>query len=66
MHLGAAYIMLTGPRPGIDSPANLGYGIQTLTVIVADVVLISIRQSERVRLSGKSSMKLSMERGSTA
>ena len=37
MHLGAAYIMLTGPRPGIDSPANLGYGIQTLTVIVADV-----------------------------
>src|SRR3989441_4216171 len=37
MHLGAAYIMLTGPRPGTDSPANLGYGTQTLTVIVADV-----------------------------
>ena len=37
MYLGDAYIMLTGPRPGIDSPAQLGYGTQTLTVIVADV-----------------------------
>ncbi len=28
---------LTGPRPGTDSPADRGYGTQTLTVIVADV-----------------------------
>jgi len=37
MYLGGAYIMLTGPRPGSDSPMNLGSGTQMLTVIVADV-----------------------------
>jgi uncharacterized glyoxalase superfamily protein PhnB len=37
MYLGSAYIMLTGPRPGTESPARLGYGTQMLTVMVPDV-----------------------------
>ncbi|HEY1904252.1 MAG TPA: VOC family protein [Terracidiphilus sp.] len=37
MHLGNAYIMLTGPRDGTESPATLGLNTQTLTVFVADV-----------------------------
>ena len=37
MSLDDAYIMLTGPRSGTDSPARLGHGTQTLTIIVADV-----------------------------
>jgi uncharacterized glyoxalase superfamily protein PhnB len=37
MCLGAACIMLTGPRPGTESPATLGYRTQTLTIFVADV-----------------------------
>lgn len=38
MHLGSAYIMLTGPRDGTrQSPAELGYGTQMLTIIVPDV-----------------------------
>jgi uncharacterized glyoxalase superfamily protein PhnB len=38
MHLGEAYIMLTGPREGrSESPAELGYGTQMLTIVVPDV-----------------------------
>jgi len=37
MYLGEAYIMLTGPRSGTDSPIVLGKGTQTLTVFVDDV-----------------------------
>ncbi len=37
MYLGDAFIMLTGPRPGRESPAALGCGTQMLTVMVADV-----------------------------
>jgi len=38
MYLGDAYIMLTSPRDGTrQSPAELGYGTQMLTIIVPDV-----------------------------
>jgi uncharacterized glyoxalase superfamily protein PhnB len=37
MSLGDAYIMITGPREGTDSPATLGCSTQTLTIFVADV-----------------------------
>jgi len=38
MYLGCAYIMLTSPRDGTrQSPAELGYGTQMLTIIVPDV-----------------------------
>jgi uncharacterized glyoxalase superfamily protein PhnB len=37
MVLGAACIMLSGPRPGTESPATVGYRTQTLTVILSDV-----------------------------
>ena len=37
MYLGDAYLMLTGPRAGTESPANLGYGTQMLTIMVPDV-----------------------------
>ena len=37
MYLGGAYIMLTGPREGTESPARVGYRTQTLTVMVPDV-----------------------------
>jgi uncharacterized glyoxalase superfamily protein PhnB len=37
MHLGNAYIMLTGPRDGTESPRTLGFNTQTLTIFVADV-----------------------------
>jgi uncharacterized glyoxalase superfamily protein PhnB len=37
IHLGDAWIMLTGARPGRDSPAQLGAYTQSLTVFVPDV-----------------------------
>jgi uncharacterized glyoxalase superfamily protein PhnB len=37
MHLGDAWIMLTSPRDGRSSPAQLGYYTQTLTIFVDDV-----------------------------
>lgn len=37
MHLGGAWIMLQHARTGRTSPAQLGYGTQTLTVFVDDV-----------------------------
>jgi uncharacterized glyoxalase superfamily protein PhnB len=37
MYLGETYIMLSGPRPGRQSPATLGHGTQMLTVMVTDV-----------------------------
>lgn len=37
MHLGNAWIMLKGARPGSASPAQLGYGTQSLTVFLEDV-----------------------------
>ena len=37
MHLGSAWIMLNRARPGSASPAQLGYGTQSLTVFVDDV-----------------------------
>jgi uncharacterized glyoxalase superfamily protein PhnB len=43
MHLGNAWIMLHGLREGTDSPANLGFGTQTLTIFVPDVDAHSAR-----------------------
>jgi uncharacterized glyoxalase superfamily protein PhnB len=37
MHLGNAWIMLKRARAGNASPAQLGYGTQSLTVFVEDV-----------------------------
>lgn len=37
VYLGNAYMMLTGPRPGGASPAQLGYRTQSLTVFVDNV-----------------------------
>jgi uncharacterized glyoxalase superfamily protein PhnB len=37
MHLGGAYIMLIGPRACFQSPAQIGYGTQMLTIMVPDV-----------------------------
>jgi uncharacterized glyoxalase superfamily protein PhnB len=37
MLLGDAYIMLTGPRTGTESPAVVGFNTQTLTIVVDDV-----------------------------
>jgi len=37
MHLGNAWIMVHRARPGASSPAQLGYGTQSLTVFVDDV-----------------------------
>jgi uncharacterized glyoxalase superfamily protein PhnB len=37
MHLGNAWIMVHRARPGGSSPAQLGYGTQSLTVFVDDV-----------------------------
>ena len=37
MHLGDAWLMLNGPQPGRATPADLGYGTQSLTVFVEDV-----------------------------
>jgi uncharacterized glyoxalase superfamily protein PhnB len=37
MHLGNAWIMLHRARPGASSPAELGYGTQSLTVFVDDL-----------------------------
>jgi uncharacterized glyoxalase superfamily protein PhnB len=37
LHLGDAWIMVRQARPGCASPAQLGYGTQSLTVFVDDV-----------------------------
>jgi uncharacterized glyoxalase superfamily protein PhnB len=37
MSLGDAWIMLHGPRERTDSPASLGSGTQTLTILVVEV-----------------------------
>ncbi len=37
IRLGKAWIMISGPREGVASPAKLGYGTQSLTVFVEDV-----------------------------
>jgi uncharacterized glyoxalase superfamily protein PhnB len=37
LHLGDAWIMVRQARPGCASPAQLGYGTQSLTVFVHDV-----------------------------
>jgi uncharacterized glyoxalase superfamily protein PhnB len=37
MHLGNAWIMVKQARPGQSTPAQLGYGTQSLTVFVDDV-----------------------------
>lgn len=37
MHLGAAYVMLRQLKPEWMTPAELGYGTQSLTVFVEDV-----------------------------
>jgi len=37
LHLGEAWIMVRQTRPGCASPAQLGYGTQSLTVFVDDV-----------------------------
>jgi uncharacterized glyoxalase superfamily protein PhnB len=37
MHLGNAWIMLKRARPGSATPAQLGYGTQSLTVFLEDV-----------------------------
>jgi uncharacterized glyoxalase superfamily protein PhnB len=37
VHLGSAYIMVKQAKPGESSPAQLGYGTQSLTVFVEDV-----------------------------
>ncbi len=37
MHLGNAWIMLKKARPGTASPAQLGYGTQSLTIFIDDV-----------------------------
>jgi uncharacterized glyoxalase superfamily protein PhnB len=37
LHLGDAWVMLEAAEPGQKTPAELGYGTQSLTVFVADV-----------------------------
>jgi uncharacterized glyoxalase superfamily protein PhnB len=37
IYLGDAFIMLTGPRSGTESPSTFGRGTQMLTVMTADV-----------------------------
>lgn len=37
MHLGHAWFMLNGPKPGASTPAQTGYRTQCLTVFVEDV-----------------------------
>ena len=37
VHLGQAWIMITGPRDGTESPLTLGLITQMLTIFVADV-----------------------------
>ncbi len=37
VHLGAAWVMLNAAGPGEKTPAELGYGTQSLTVFVPDV-----------------------------
>jgi len=47
MHLGDAYVMLTGPRDGTESPMTLGLNTQTLTIFVAGVDAHYARSKER-------------------
>jgi uncharacterized glyoxalase superfamily protein PhnB len=37
MHLGNAWFMLKSARPGTETPAQLGFGTQSLTVVLEDV-----------------------------
>lgn len=37
MHLGNAWIMIEGPKQRTSTPAELGYGTQSLTIFVEDV-----------------------------
>jgi len=37
LHLGNAYVMLKGARPGWSTPAQLGQATQTLSIFVEDV-----------------------------
>lgn len=37
LHLGEAWVMLDAAEPGHRTPAELGYGTQSLTVFVSDV-----------------------------
>ncbi|HKQ86784.1 MAG TPA: VOC family protein [Candidatus Acidoferrales bacterium] len=37
LHLGNAWIMVNAAKEGIKSPAQLGYGTQSLTIFVEDV-----------------------------
>jgi uncharacterized glyoxalase superfamily protein PhnB len=37
MHLADAWIMVKAAKPNVSSPAQLGYGTQSLTVFVSDV-----------------------------
>jgi len=37
MHLGDAWIMVNAAKPSSSSPAQLGYGTQSLTIFVNDV-----------------------------
>ena len=37
MHLGDAWIMVKAAKPSSSSPAQLGYGTQSLTIFVNDV-----------------------------
>jgi uncharacterized glyoxalase superfamily protein PhnB len=36
MHIGDAYIMISGPRDGTESPAIVEFNTQSLTIIVED------------------------------
>ena len=47
MHLGPAWIMITGPRDGTESPLTLGLNTQMLTIFVADVDAHYARSSQQ-------------------
>ena len=47
MHLGQAWIMITGPRDGTESPLTVGLNTQMLTVFVADVDAHCARSKEQ-------------------
>jgi uncharacterized glyoxalase superfamily protein PhnB len=48
LHLSHAWIMVKRTRPGNQSPAQLGYGTQSLTIFVEDID----RHYERTQSSG--------------
>jgi uncharacterized glyoxalase superfamily protein PhnB len=48
LHLGEAWIMVKRTRPGNQSPAQLGYGTQSLTIFVEDID----RHYERTQSAG--------------